>query len=83
MIVGISVRLRDQAGPPPFVAVLKRTAVRVAGSVLGYVPVVGVLGSLFSLLDDLWPLWDDKKQAIHDKVAATNVVVGPQPRRDA
>jgi hypothetical protein len=28
-------------------------------------------------------LWDDKKQAIHDKVGATNVVVGPQPKRDA
>jgi len=27
-------------------------------------------------------LWDDEKQAIHDKVAATNVVVGPQPKRD-
>ncbi len=27
-----------------------------------------------SLLDYLWPLWDDKKQAIHDKLAKTNVV---------
>jgi uncharacterized RDD family membrane protein YckC len=26
------------------------------------------------LLDYLWPLWDDKKQALHDKVAKTNVV---------
>jgi uncharacterized RDD family membrane protein YckC len=34
------------------------------------------------MLDSLWPLWDDEKQAIHDKVAATNVVVGPQPKRD-
>jgi len=33
------------------------------------------------LVDVLWPLWDDKKQAIHDKVGATNVVVGPQPKR--
>jgi hypothetical protein len=29
---------------------------------------------LYPLLDDLWPLWDDKKQAIHDKLAKTNVV---------
>jgi len=29
---------------------------------------------LYSLLDVLWPLWDDKKQAIHDKIAGTNVV---------
>ena len=83
MVVGISVRLRDRPGPPPLVAVLRRTAVQELGTVFGLVPVVGILGSLFSLLDGLWPLWDDKKQAIHDKAAATNVVVGPQPRRDA
>ena len=39
--------------------------------------------SILNLLDVLWPLWDEKKQALHDKVAGTNVVMGPQPRRDA
>ena len=39
--------------------------------------------SVANLLDVLWPLWDGKKQAIHDKVVGTNVVVGPQPKRDA
>ena len=29
---------------------------------------------------EFWPLWDAKKQALHDKVAATNVVLGQQPR---
>lgn len=74
-IVGISVRLRDQAGPPPMKAVLVRT-----GCFLGM-----QLFNIAYLLDVLWPLWDDKKQAIHDKAAATNVVVGPQPKlqRDA
>jgi len=81
-VVGISVRLRDKVGPPPLVAVLKRTAVKEGGSLVGSVPVLGSAGSLFSMVDVLWPLWDDKKQAIHDKVAATNVVVGPQPKRD-
>jgi uncharacterized RDD family membrane protein YckC len=81
--VGISVRLRDKPGPPPLVAVLKRTVVKEGGSLVGVVPLLGLLGSVFSLLDVLWPLWDDKKHAIHDKVAATNVVIGPQPRRDA
>ena len=82
-IVGISVRLRDKPGPPPLVAVLKRTAVKEGGNIVGSVPVLGLFGSLFSLINVLWPLWDDKKQAIHDKVGATNVVVGPQPKRDA
>jgi uncharacterized RDD family membrane protein YckC len=72
-IVGISVRLRDRAGPPTMKAVLLRT---------GCIFVLSLISSLAYLLDVLWPLWDDKKQAIHDKAAATNVVLGPQPRRD-
>jgi uncharacterized RDD family membrane protein YckC len=82
MAVGISVRLRDEPGPPPLVAVLKRTAVLEGGSLVGLAPNVGIIGSVFSLVDYLWPLWDNKKQAIHDKVAATNVVVGSQPKRN-
>jgi uncharacterized RDD family membrane protein YckC len=82
-VVGISVRLRDRPGPPPLVAVLKRTAVKEGGGLVGALPAIGLLGSVFSLLDVLWPLWDNKKQAIHDKAGATNVVVGPQPKRDA
>ena len=83
MVVGISVRLRDKAGPLALVVALKRTAVQEVGTAFGLVPIVGSFGSLFTLLDGLWPLWDDKKQAIHDKAAATNVVVGPQPKRHA
>jgi len=82
-VVGISVRLRDKAGPPPLLAVVTRTAVKEGGAIFGLVPLLGSLGSLFTLADSLWPLWDDKKQAIHDRAAATNVVVGHQPKRDA
>jgi uncharacterized RDD family membrane protein YckC len=81
--VGISVRLRDESGPPPLLAVLKRTVVKEGGGILARVPLLGFLLWLFSLVNVLWPLWDHKKQAIHDKVAATNAVVGPQPRRSA
>ena len=41
---------------------------------LGLVPIAGFLGTVFSLLDASWPVWDDKLQAIHDKVAKTSVV---------
>jgi uncharacterized RDD family membrane protein YckC len=76
---GISVRLREVAGPPPGLAVVKRFGLYNIFSLLGAVPVVGSLFGLLGLLNDPWPLWDDKKQALHDKVAAANVVVGPQP----
>jgi uncharacterized RDD family membrane protein YckC len=69
-ILGISVRLRDRAGPPPMKTVLGRTGTYLVMSLV----------SMGSLLDNLWPLWDAKKQALHDKVVGTNVVVGPQPR---
>ena len=81
-MMGISVRLRDKPGPAPLLAVVKRTAVKEWGWLVWLLPVLGLFGLLFILLDSLWPLWDNKKQAIHDKAGATNVVVGPQPKRD-
>ena len=72
--VGIAVRLRDVPGPPPGSAVLKRYGVYTGLSLLGAIPLVGSVFSFVALINDLWPLWDDKKQALHDKVAATNVV---------
>jgi uncharacterized RDD family membrane protein YckC len=73
-IAGISVRARNEAGPPSTRAALIRTGVYYG---------LSLVSALANLLDVLWPLWDDKRQAIHDKAAATNVVVGPQPKREA
>jgi uncharacterized RDD family membrane protein YckC len=72
--LGIAVRLRDVPGPPPGIAVAKRVGFNTAISVLSVIPLVGTLFSFLGLINYLWPLWDDKKQALHDKVAATNVV---------
>jgi uncharacterized RDD family membrane protein YckC len=74
MATGIAVRLREAPGNPPGGAAAKRAGLILALSLAGSIPVVGFLASLAVLLDYLWPLWDDKKQALHDKVAATNVV---------
>jgi uncharacterized RDD family membrane protein YckC len=79
MIVGIAVRRRDRPGLPDLATVLKRVALGVVVSLLGFLPAASAVGSLVSILDLLWPLWDDKRQALHDKIAGTNVVV--QPRR--
>ena len=79
--LGISVRLRDRPGPPPGSAVLRRYGLVAAFGLVAQVPLVGTLAGIMALVDDLWPLGDAKKQALHDKVANTNVVVGPQPPR--
>lgn len=79
-LTGISVRLRERPGPLPWGASLVRFLIKEGGSLLGLVPVIGFLGNVFILLDSLFPLWDQNKQAIHDKGARTNVVVGQQKR---
>jgi uncharacterized RDD family membrane protein YckC len=63
LILGMRVRLRESPDLP-------------AGAVFGRVGITFVMGLCWiaSLLDYLWPLWDAKKQALHDKVAKTNVV---------
>lgn len=38
---------------------------------LGFIPFVGWI---LILLDILWPLWDEKKQTLHDKAASTFVI---------
>lgn len=77
MAVGISVRLREVPGPPPGPAVARRVGTSVAFSAVGFLPgAYGIVLGLLALFDVLWPLWDDKKQALHDKVAQTNVVRG-------
>jgi len=74
LIVGLRVRLRETPGPMPIGTVLLRWLGQFGIGIIGLVPFVGGITGIYSLLDYLWPLWDDKKQAIHDKIAKTNVV---------
>ena len=75
MAVGISVRLRDTPGNPTFLVALKRQTIYVGTSLLSLVPGIGASAVIIKILNLLWPLWDDKRQALHDKIAKTNVVV--------
>jgi len=74
LALGLRVRRRDVSGPMPFGTVLTRWGAQYAVTILSLVPVAGSLVSLYVLLDALWPLWDDNRQAIHDKAAGTNVI---------
>lgn len=74
LALGLRVRLRESPDLP-LAAVLLRWATQSAlPGLVGLVPFLGIVGGIFSFLDVMWPLWDDKRQALHDKVARTNVV---------
>ncbi len=79
--IGISVRLRDRPGALSVGTAARRSSLQAVVGLLGNVPLIGVVFSLVGLLDLLWPAWDDKRQALHDKLAGTNVVRGRQPRQ--
>lgn len=74
MALGIAVRLREQPGQLPWGTLFTRWLVKNLGNIVGNVPFIGGVLSLAWLLNFLWPLWDDKKQALHDKAGRTNVV---------
>jgi uncharacterized RDD family membrane protein YckC len=75
LIVGLRVRRRETPGALPWSTIVVRVGFVAALSLFAQVPVIGFLFALLALLDDLWPLWDDKNQALHDKMAGTNVVL--------
>jgi uncharacterized RDD family membrane protein YckC len=70
---GLRIRLRETPGLP-WSAILPRWGVVTVLGVLSQLPTAGAIFGLALLLDYLWPLWDKNKQALHDKIAKTNVV---------
>jgi uncharacterized RDD family membrane protein YckC len=68
LVCGLRVRAWVRPGPLQWGEVAKR--------VLTYQVAYAVptIGPLYVLLDVLWPLWDSKRQALHDKAAGTAVV---------
>lgn len=80
MVVGTLVRRVEGPGRLDVVTALKRQVIAVATSLMGLMPGLSILGSMLSIIDPAWLLWDPKRQALHDKVADT-VVVLRTPRR--
>jgi uncharacterized RDD family membrane protein YckC len=74
LVLGLRVRLRETPGPMTIGTVLLRWLGQYGIGIIGLVPFIGGISFFYTLLDYLWPLWDDKKQAVHDKIAKTNVV---------
>lgn len=74
LITGLRIRLRDEPGNIGWTPALLRGLVYQGPGVLGNLHTLLSILPLFTLINVLWPLWDPKKQALHDKVAKTNVV---------
>jgi uncharacterized RDD family membrane protein YckC len=74
LLLGLQVRLREAPGPLSWRTVLLRWAGKSGVGLLRLVPFGAILAGFYSLFDYLWPLWDPKRQALHDKLARTNVV---------
>ena len=81
LLLGMRVRRRDRPGRLDVLTVLRRLALPFVLSLVNFVPLVSYLTSIVGLLDYLWPLWDEKNQALHDKLAGTNVVMAPRDNR--
>ncbi|HEV7864518.1 MAG TPA: RDD family protein [Acidimicrobiia bacterium] len=65
----LGIQVRDAASGETIGA--KRAALRYV--VVGLFRIVPFF-ALFTILDGLWPLWDPKRQALHDKIAGSVVV---------
>jgi uncharacterized RDD family membrane protein YckC len=74
LALGLRVRLREAPGQLSWRTIGLRWLGQSGVGLVGIIPFVGSIAGIYSLLDALWPLWDDQRQAIHDKIAGTNVV---------
>ena len=74
LMLGLRVRLREQPGPLEWSTILRRWVSQFGPNLLSLVPFLGLIAGLYPWVDGLWPLWDERRQALHDKFARTNVV---------
>lgn len=75
LMLGLRIRRWDDPGSLGWGAVLLRFLGLNLGSLLNLIPILGsLLAVIWTPLDLLWPLWDKRRQALHDKFAGTVVV---------
>jgi uncharacterized RDD family membrane protein YckC len=77
-ILNISVRGWDQGGRLGWSEIGRRVVLVYGLWLADLVPVLGAVALIVLLLDYLWPLWDKRNQALHDKLAGTVVIEGPR-----
>lgn len=78
-LLEVKVRLFDQAGRLRWSTVARRVAVIYVLLFLNLVPILSLPALILLFINFLWPLWDPRRQALHDKVARTVVVDSARP----
>ncbi len=76
-VVGITVRLLGEPGPLSWLVIARRVGFMYSVGLMTLLPVLSYPAAVVWFLDYLWPLWNKRRQALHDKVAGTVVVEGP------
>ena len=66
----MGIQVRDAGGSGGTIGAQRAALRYVTVGLFRIVPFFG----LFTLLDGLWPLWDPRRQALHDKIAGSVVV---------
>jgi uncharacterized RDD family membrane protein YckC len=74
MLLGIAVRDQASGGRIQPQGAAIRIIVLEPGILLQWVPVVGILAGLYTLVAAFSPMWDKSRQGFHDKVANTLVI---------
>ena len=74
MMLGIAVRDDSTGGAIGPERAGLRIIVLYPGVLVSWIPVIGALAGLYTLVAGLSPLWDNRRQGFHDKVAHTDVI---------
>ena len=75
MLVGIRVRGFGGHGRLSWAGSVRRAVFKNVYSLLAGIPLLGWLALGYTVATYLWPLWDPQRQALHDKLAGTELVV--------
>ena len=79
-VAGISVRRADRPGLLTGSDALRRSVLRPVLWLFSWAPVLSLFAVPLSVFDAASALWDPQRQTLHDKIARTVVVQGPQER---
>jgi uncharacterized RDD family membrane protein YckC len=74
MMLGIAVRDEPTGGAIGPERAGLRIVVLYPGVLVSWIPILGALAGLYTLVAALSPLWDNRRQGFHDKVAHTDVI---------